>query len=174
MAIVQPMKRWQQFFVATILFLIALFGILAIADQWMILKSGVESCPAKFPMWIGCVLANHENLSGSLITAGGALFAAWVAWHAVMDQIESDKALTRNAERPIVHGGPGWRACDLNDRNKEMGIIFTGQNTGKTTAFPKEISWGACPEDEWSKVGKNWPQIGVHPLGWTGRDLRIG
>jgi hypothetical protein len=150
------MKRSLQFFVAMILFVVGLFAILAITDQWMISKT-IETCPAQFPKWIGCVLANHENLSGSLITAGGALFAAWIAWHAVMDQIESDKAMARNAERPIVHGGPGWRRRDAHGRDE--GIIFTGQNTGKTTAFPNEIYWGACTEDEWSTIGKHWPQI---------------
>jgi hypothetical protein len=150
------MKRSQQFFLAMILFVLVLFAILAITDQWMISKT-IETCPAQFPKWIGCVLANHENLSGSLITAGGALFAEWIAWRAVMDQIESDKALARSAERPIVHEGPGWRRQDAHGRHE--GIVFTGQNTGKTTAFPKEIYWGACAEDEWSTIGKNWPQI---------------
>jgi hypothetical protein len=104
------------------------FGILAIADVGMIPKSGAEKCPAQFPKWIGCVLANHETLSGALIGATGALLAAWFAWHAVMTQIE----LARNADRPIVHGGRGWRTRDQN--NRDIGMIFTGQNTGKTPA----------------------------------------
>ena len=65
------------------------FAVLAAADAWMIIKDGSQRCGAQFPKWLGCVVANHESLSGSLIAAGGALFAAWVAWHAVRDQIDS-------------------------------------------------------------------------------------
>jgi hypothetical protein len=49
------------------------------SDAWMIIKDGPQKCAAQFPKWLGCVVANHESLSGSLITGGGALFAAWVA-----------------------------------------------------------------------------------------------
>jgi hypothetical protein len=114
---------------------------------------------SQFPKWVGCAMAAHENLAGGLIGSAGALLAAWIAWHAVMAQMESDRRLARNSERPIVHGGPGWRMKDPNDRHRDTGIVFTAQNTGKTAAFTKEIYWGVCSEAEWSTVGKNWPLV---------------
>jgi hypothetical protein len=47
----------------------------------------------QLPKWIGCAMATHEGLAGGLIAASGALFAAWLAWHAIMLQIDSDKKL---------------------------------------------------------------------------------
>jgi len=41
--------------------------------------------------WIGCAMAEHENLAGGLIGAGGALFAGWLAWSAVRDQIDLER-----------------------------------------------------------------------------------
>jgi hypothetical protein len=49
------------------------------------------SCHWKFPKWFGCVLSAHENLAGGLIAACGALIAAWIAWTAVQQQINSDR-----------------------------------------------------------------------------------
>jgi hypothetical protein len=151
MAMVQTMGRSGQALLLAAFFFLVLFLILAATDAGMITAG---KCPPKFPKWFGCVLANHETLSESLITAGGALFAAWFAWHAVMDQIESDKELARNAHRPIVHGGPGYRAVSQN--GNYTGIIFSAQNTGNTAAFTKRIYWGACKQSEWPTVSKNW------------------
>jgi hypothetical protein len=96
-------------------------------------------------------------LSGALIGAGGALLAAFIAWRAVMDQIESDRELARNSDRAIVTGGPGARNVDR--QHVHIGIVSTAMNTGKTPAFTKEIYWGACKASEWETVGKNWPRV---------------
>jgi hypothetical protein len=83
------LARWRKGVVLLALIIFVSLAVLAAADAWMIIKDGAQRCGVQFPKWFGCVVANHESLSGSLITAGGALFAAWVAWHAVMDQIDS-------------------------------------------------------------------------------------
>ena len=57
------------------LIILVSLAVLAAADAWMIIKDDAERCGAQFPKWLGCLVANHESLSGSLITAGGALFA---------------------------------------------------------------------------------------------------
>src|SRR5262249_34247950 len=80
-----PRGRWREGAVLLALIILVSLAVLAAADGWMIIKDGAQRCGTQFPKWLGCVVANHENLSGSLIAAGGALFAAWVAWHAVMD-----------------------------------------------------------------------------------------
>ena len=59
-----------------------------------------SSCHWAFPKWFGCVLAAHESLAGGLIGLAGVLVAAWMAWHAVQQQINSDRerALADRAE----------------------------------------------------------------------------
>jgi hypothetical protein len=102
MAVARPRGRWWQGAALLALIILVSLAMLAAADAWMI-KDGAQRCAAQFPKWLGCVVANHEDLAGRLIAAGGALFAAWVAWHAVMDQIESDKELARDAVRPLAY-----------------------------------------------------------------------
>jgi hypothetical protein len=92
-------------------------------------------------------------LLGSLIAAGGALFAAGFAWRAVMNQIESDKQMARDSQRAIVHGGLGGR---VKKDGVETAIVFSGQNTGKTPAFTKKIYWGACKASQWPTICENW------------------
>ena len=48
--------------------------------------------------WLGCLMAARENLAGGLIGAGGALFAAWLAWRALREQIRSERARHRDNE----------------------------------------------------------------------------
>lgn len=57
-----------------------------------------ECFPIKFPAILGCALAQYENLSGGLIAAGGALFAGWLAWSAVREQVELERGKVRSSE----------------------------------------------------------------------------
>lgn len=150
-------RRLQAVILAAIIIVAVSFAILFLADVYML--SGMK-CPLQFPKWVGCVLANHESLSGSLIGAGGALVAAVIAWRAIMDQIDSDRELARKSERAFVTGGPGARMLKkIGLAHKEIGIVSTGMNTGKTPAFTKEVYWGVCKQSEWDTVGKNWPRV---------------
>ena len=67
-----------------------------------------SSCHWAFPKWFGCVLAVHENLAGGLIGAAGALVAAWIAWTAVQEQINAERARAAadrvEAERILSEG----------------------------------------------------------------------
>ena len=118
-----PRGRWRKGAVLLALIILVSLAVLAAADGWMIIKDGAQRCGAQFPKWLGCVVANHENLSGGLIAAGGALFAAWVAWHAVMDQIESEKELARNAVRPLAN-------VPLGDYESSVFIKLTNNGMG--------------------------------------------
>ena len=60
--------------------------ILSMAVAW-----GPHRCALQFPKIIGCALGTYENLSGGLIAAAGALFAGWLAWSAVRDQLKLEK-----------------------------------------------------------------------------------
>jgi hypothetical protein len=46
----------------------------------------------------GCSMALYENLSGGLIASGGALFAGWLAWSAVREQVEIERRKLRSAD----------------------------------------------------------------------------
>src|SRR5439155_26582682 len=107
----------------TIVAAVILAGVgtfLALAD------GGANShCSLQFPKWIGCVLAAREGLAGGLIGAGGALFAGWLAWSAVREQIRSEHELSKAHERdtliailaemqPLVDAlNEIWRAIDV-------------------------------------------------------------
>lgn len=45
------------------------------------------------PIWLGCMIARHENVAGGLIGAGGALFGAWIAWQTVQTQVSVGREL---------------------------------------------------------------------------------
>jgi hypothetical protein len=49
-------------------------------------------CPWQFPKFASCILSARETLVAGLVAAGGALFAAWLAWSAVRDQIALEVA----------------------------------------------------------------------------------
>jgi hypothetical protein len=168
MARTRPTWRSPQTLVFVIVLFVVSFAILALIDAHTI-TAHAERCPYQFPTkWFGCVLANHESVSGGLVGVVGALLAAWFAWHAIMAQIESnraatmvqiesDRAIARKADRAYVTGGPGRRMADENQNH--IGIVSTGMNTGQTPAFTKKVYWGICRKDDWLDVGKNWPQV---------------
>lgn len=54
---------------------------------------------SQFPKWIGCALATHDALGGSLILAVAAIFAAWLAYVGVQDQIGMARANEQEAAR---------------------------------------------------------------------------
>ena len=154
----QPGRWWQGAVLLALIFLVSL-AVLAAADAGMIIKDGAQRCGAQFPKWLGCVVANHESLSGSLIAAGGALFAAWVAWHAVMDQIESDKELARNTVRPlayiavgdyenqifvkVVNNGPGpmiIKSITINNMPQPLIEVMPGLGDVRWTHFVKDCA----------------------------------
>jgi hypothetical protein len=42
---------------------------------------------SQWPRWLGCAMAQHENLAGGLVGAGGGLFAGWLAYSGVQEQL---------------------------------------------------------------------------------------
>jgi hypothetical protein len=67
---------------------VAVIILLAAADA----GSGAR-CAAQFPKWLGCILGAREGLAGGLIGAGGAIFAGWLAWMGVRDQVQAEREL---------------------------------------------------------------------------------
>jgi hypothetical protein len=111
-------------------FTLAIVLLLNLADNASV---GVKSClPTLFQLkllmdfqeWLGCSLATHEDLAGALIGGASALFAAWIAWHAVMRQINVETDQAYDALR--VELGPiidmldlYWRVVDSSIKNQQ-------------------------------------------------------
>jgi hypothetical protein len=66
-------------------------GILGFDDATAIAEHGKQCAPSiwqsQWPRYIGCAAAAHEGLAGGLVGAAGALFAAWLAFDAIQEQI---------------------------------------------------------------------------------------
>jgi hypothetical protein len=80
--------------------------------------------PIGFPWWFGCALTMHENLAGGLIGGAGALFAAWLAWQAIMRQISAEadqayEALQVEFEPVIDMLNQYWRVVDASIKNRD-------------------------------------------------------
>ena len=113
------------------------FGILAAVT---VILAGADAgsashCAVPLPKWVGCVLALHEGLAGGLIGAGGTIFAGWLAWSGVREQIQSERELSTAAERGNLGAilaemgelfdvfNEVWRAIDLallRDQTQEL------------------------------------------------------
>lgn len=92
------LSREAQLWLLLICLPLATLGIL-----WLALL-GLEPdkrCAMQFPKLLGCLLSRHENLAGGLIAASGALFAGWLAWTAVRDQIAFTEQQTKEVQ--IAH-----------------------------------------------------------------------
>jgi hypothetical protein len=90
------MKRGRllQGFTLALLIVVLIFLTLTLAQFGVepAKQCAVSLSKAQFPKWVGCMIAAHEGLAGGLIGAGGALFAGWLAWSAVREQIDLQKA----------------------------------------------------------------------------------
>lgn len=78
---------------ASVISLITL--LLSAAEIW----GPQQKCELQFPKIIGCTIGSYETLAGSLMGAGGALLAAWIAWRLIRGQIAEQKRATLIADR---------------------------------------------------------------------------
>jgi hypothetical protein len=58
-----------------------------------------EGCKWVFPRILSCLLNDRESLAAGLVGAGGAIFAAWLAWVAIQQQF-SGKSSSDDEESP--------------------------------------------------------------------------
>ena len=69
---------------------------------------------AKWPMWLGCVIAAYETLAGGLIAAAAALFGAWLAFSGLKEQIAMEQENTKIIQRAYISIEPSginpWRS----------------------------------------------------------------
>ena len=97
--------RWITASALCLLLVATTIALLAFTTAWTPLGSPrcfTDIAHSQFPKWLGCAIATHETLAGSLIAAGGALFAAWLAFVGLQDQIGLARKNEREAKRLAI------------------------------------------------------------------------
>lgn len=107
----------------------------------------------QLPKWVGCMMAAHENLAGGLIGAGGALFAGWLAWSAVREQIDLERA---SHEPEVV-------AYLLPDRGHVIFLNLVVANVGRGAARAVTVELDAEPDD-FTRHGVRFPAKTPRPV----------
>jgi hypothetical protein len=112
--------------VSTIVLLLDLAQSSSTSDKLCAPRLADLKLPMDFSRWLGCALATHEGLAGGLIGAAGALFAAWLAWQAIMRQINAQadqayEALQVELEPVVDMLNQYWRIVDASIKNKKWG-----------------------------------------------------
>lgn len=91
-----------------------------------------RQCAWVFPNIASCLLSARETLFAGLIATGGALFAAWLAWSSLQDQI--GMAQTNEREAKLLE-------CEkkIQDASRELELMRTafGFVRALADAFPK-------------------------------------
>jgi hypothetical protein len=152
------------------LLIVLVYAILAGADLAMNVPQGAAQCALKFPKWLGCVVANHENLAGGLIGGAGTLFAGWLAWTAVSLQIAENQrqqeADRREVEEVLVGDvdniadaiGAVWKVLETIDENDTE-----EQAAAKLAAVTQGI--GYATGGAWINTSREM----IQALGWRRR-----
>lgn len=99
------MPRWITASALCLLLVATTIALLAFTTAWTPVGSPrcfTDIAHSQFPKWLGCAIATHETLAGSLIAAGGALFAAWLAFVGLQDQIGLARKNEREAKRLAI------------------------------------------------------------------------
>lgn len=99
------MPRWITASALCFLLVAATIALLAFTAAWTPegqLRCFADIAHSQFPKWLGCAIATHEALAGSLIAAGGALFGAWLAFGGLQDQIGLARKNEREAKRLAI------------------------------------------------------------------------
>jgi hypothetical protein len=75
-------------------------GTLWLADTYASDASTYCSVNLRWWQWLGCAMAAHEALAAGLIGAAGALFAGWLAFDAIQEQLlrEQERDAARHAD----------------------------------------------------------------------------
>jgi hypothetical protein len=97
--------RWITASALCFLLVAAIIALLAFAAAWTPegqLRCFADIAHSQFPKWLGCAIATHEALAGSLIAVVGALFGAWLAFGGLQDQIGLARKNEREAKRLAI------------------------------------------------------------------------
>jgi hypothetical protein len=98
------MRRLRWAVAIGVVLIAVVVGTLSFTHSYAITDEGKRCAPSfgksKWPMWLGCVMASQEGLAAGLIGGAGALFAAWLAYDAIQEQLseERERRLRQQAE----------------------------------------------------------------------------
>ena len=115
---------------------IAISATIAVGILVILLAANLDpydrQCAWVFPKIASCLLSARETLVAGLIATGGALFAAWLAWSGLQDQIGMARKNERDAK---------LLECEkkLQDAGRELDLMRTayGFVRALADAFPK-------------------------------------
>jgi hypothetical protein len=123
------------FIIGPILISIAAFS-LWLADTYASEPTTYCSTSLAWWQWAGCVMAAHEGLAAGLIGAAGALFAAWLAFDAVQEQMRQERAREMRRERPwLFFLGATVRRRSAPDIPNDWFIKLRWKNVGRSPAM---------------------------------------
>ena len=117
----KPLNRKQQGLVLGLCLFLGIMGILALTH----LAMPEPRCTRAFPRWIGCVFGRHESLAGGLIAAAGAVFAAWLVWSGIRQQLDE----SRRARNEAQVQGLRWREQEM--LRNVRGLMHTREYVGR-------------------------------------------
>jgi hypothetical protein len=77
--------------------------LLTFADAYAPTDEAAKTCApgfgqSKWPMYLGCAMALHEGLAAGLLGGAGAIWAAWLAFQAIQEQIEEERSVRKNEQ----------------------------------------------------------------------------
>jgi hypothetical protein len=82
---------------------VAVVTLLTYADTFAVVdhtpRCALGFWKTQWPKYFGCAMATHEGLAGALWGAAGVLWAAWLAFQAVQEQIAEEKDLREQQQR---------------------------------------------------------------------------
>jgi hypothetical protein len=144
-------RRWIAGPVLFCSLLAAVILLLAAAHAWapppinegQAARCYVDVRHAKLPMSLGCVMAAHETLAAGLIAAAAALFAAWLAFNSLKEQIAISERNTRLLQRAYISIEPlginPWRSPATGAPCNVVGHVQC-RNTGRLPARNFKLS----------------------------------
>jgi hypothetical protein len=123
--------RWITASALCLLLVATTIALLAFTTAWTPApRCFTDIAHSQFPKWLGCAIATHETLAGSLIAAGGALFAAWLAFVGLQDQIGLARKNEREAKRLAIEK-------KIQDAAADWGLV--GIASGYVNALAEEF-----------------------------------
>src|SRR5580704_11941944 len=101
--------------IGVVVLLIVFADLSALRDESP--RCGASFLKSQWPRYFGCAMSTHADLASGLIGGAGALFAAWLAFDAIQEQIRGEEAQRIRQEsgakkvatfalvRPVVYAG---------------------------------------------------------------------
>jgi hypothetical protein len=157
------LTRLQQGLILALVIFVTIVATLALAQVGVQLdtrRCAPNIWQVQIPKWLGCAMAEHENLAGGLIAAGGALFAGWLAWSAVREQIDLERA--SNEPEVVAYLIPDKQHINI------LNLVVA--NVGGGAARDVTVEMDADPasftaHDVHIPARTPWPILGVLPMG---------